>query len=111
MGFDYIIQYKSGTDNVVADALSRVQGSELLLMVLSTISSDLLTLIEQGWSQDPILANFIQQKQHNPDAFPKYQLVKGHLRRKGKLVISNDPNLRQKILQWVHASPTGGHSG
>jgi len=24
MGFDYIIQYKSGTDNVVADALSRV---------------------------------------------------------------------------------------
>jgi len=111
MGFDYIIQYKSGTENIVADALSRVQGTEFLLMALSTINSDLLTLIEQGWSNDPILSDIIQQKQCNPAAFPKYQLVGGQLRRKGKLVIGNDPGLRQKILQWIHASPTGGHSG
>lgn len=48
MGFDYIIQYKSGTENIVANALSGVQGAELLLVALSTINSELFTLIEQG---------------------------------------------------------------
>jgi len=74
-------------------------------MVLSTISFELLTLIEQGWVNIPKLANSLQQKQHNPAVFPKYQLVGGQLRRHGKLVISQDPHLRHKILQWLYASP------
>jgi len=37
MGFDYIIQYKSGVKNIVADILSRVSGSSLLLMAISHI--------------------------------------------------------------------------
>lgn len=35
MGYNFEIRYKQGKDNVVADALSRVTGSELLSMVLS----------------------------------------------------------------------------
>jgi len=62
MGFEYEIQYKSGTENLVTNALFRVQGSELLLMALSTIDSNFYTLIEQNWSKDPVLANIIQQK-------------------------------------------------
>ena len=111
MGFDYKIQYKSGTENLVADALSRVQGSELLLMALSTIDSNLYTLIKQSWSNNPALASIIQQKQYDPTAFPKYHVVRGQLRRKGKLVVGNDPALKLLILQWVHSSPTGGHFG
>jgi len=91
MGFDYTIQYKSGSENKVADALSRVSSSELLVMALSTISSELLALIEQGWSADPHLADIMQQKQLNPAVFPKYQLINGQLRRHGKLVIGQDP--------------------
>jgi len=37
MGFDYVIQYKSGVNNTVADALSRVTGASLLLMALTNI--------------------------------------------------------------------------
>ena len=48
MGFDYTILYKSGVENVVADALSRVTGASLLLMVISHIQSDLMQLIEQS---------------------------------------------------------------
>lgn len=34
MGFDYEIRYKSGRDNPVADALSRVPGSDVLCMAI-----------------------------------------------------------------------------
>jgi len=98
MGFDYNIQYKSGVQNAVADTLSRVSGSSLLLMTISHIQSDLLHLIEQSWLQEPHLQLVIQHKQNNLDLFPKYQLVHGHLRRKGKLVVGSDENLRTKIL-------------
>jgi len=55
MGFDYIIQYKSGEENVVANTLSRVFGTSLLLMAISHIQSDLLQHIEQSWINDPQL--------------------------------------------------------
>jgi len=42
MGFDYIIQYKSGAANNVANGLPRVSSASLLLMALSHIQSDLL---------------------------------------------------------------------
>lgn len=106
-----MIQYKSGTDNLVANALSRVQGSEILLLALSTRQSDLLALIEHSWQTNPALQRIIQQKQQNPNAFPKYQLLNGQLRRNGKLVMGANTNLRAKLLYWVHTSPTGGHLG
>jgi len=37
--------------------------------------------------------------------------VQNQLRRKGKLVVGFDDTLKTIILQWVHASPQGGHSG
>ena len=42
MGFDYIIQYKCGVENTVADVLSRVCSASLLLIAISHIQSDLL---------------------------------------------------------------------
>nr|XP_033514864.1 uncharacterized protein LOC117279428 [Nicotiana tomentosiformis] len=42
MPFDYVIEYKKGVENKVADALSRVSGAELLALVVSITDSDLL---------------------------------------------------------------------
>lgn len=43
LGFDYVISYKKGNDNLAVDALSRVKnGEELCALVLSTISTSLL---------------------------------------------------------------------
>jgi len=111
MGFDYTIQYKSGAENVVADALSRVTSPTLLLMAISHLQYDLIQLIEQSWNNDPHLQHITQQKQQNVDLFPKYQLVNNQLRRKGKLLLGLDIDLRNKILNCVHTSPQGGHSG
>jgi len=73
MGFQYEIHYKSGAENKVADALSRVQGSEILLMAMSTIQSDLMHQIEQAWQQDPTLG---------PDCFSKVSTFGGTIKEK-----------------------------
>jgi len=62
MGFDYEIHYKSGIENKVADTLSRIPGSSLLLITISTIQSDLIQLNEQSWSSDPYLQMIMQRK-------------------------------------------------
>lgn len=42
LGLDYVVIYRKGKENTAADALSRVTGSELLSMTISTASTDLL---------------------------------------------------------------------
>jgi len=55
MGYTYEIQYKSGAVNLATDALSRVAGFELLLLALSTIHPDLMSLTENFWYSEPTL--------------------------------------------------------
>lgn len=42
VGMDYVIEYKQGCGNKVADALSRVSNSQLMNLIVSTINSDLM---------------------------------------------------------------------
>ena len=42
MGFDFEVQYKKGQDNKVADALSRMQRSDISVMVINDVHDDLL---------------------------------------------------------------------
>lgn len=82
----------------MADGLSRVSSSSLLLMAVSISQSDLMGLIEQSWASDPYLQRIIQQQQQDANTFPKYQLIDGQLRRKGKLVMRADDSLKIKLL-------------
>ncbi|XP_074327831.1 uncharacterized protein LOC141665748 [Apium graveolens] len=59
MGFDYEIQYKGGVDNKVADALSRVQGSEILCLTISVVNSDLVQQINASYNLDSELADLV----------------------------------------------------
>nr|XP_009783631.1 PREDICTED: uncharacterized protein LOC104232193 [Nicotiana sylvestris] len=52
MPFDYVIGYKKGVENKVADALSRVLGGELFSLVIFTTSSELLQAIFDSWNSD-----------------------------------------------------------
>nr|GEZ13929.1 hypothetical protein [Tanacetum cinerariifolium] len=82
LGFDYEVVYKKGSANGAADALLRVQTSELFSMVTALVSTDLAKKIEASCQ----------------------------LTRKGKIVVGNDPELRKELLQYFHRGVVRGHS-
>ncbi|PNY06838.1 retrotransposon-related protein [Trifolium pratense] len=111
MGYDFEIHYKEGVNNNAADALSRKTRAELLPLLLNNAQEDLLERIKEYWSNDVVLQNSIQELQADAKSHPKFTWCRGELQRKGKLVIGADPKLKQVILNWLHDSPSGGHSG
>nr|GEW52061.1 putative reverse transcriptase domain-containing protein [Tanacetum cinerariifolium] len=91
LGFDYEISYKSGSDNLVADALSRISsGVELNELVLTSITTDLMQQVKESWTQDEKLQQLLLQLQSQTYKKDKYALVDGILRRKGKIVVEGD---------------------
>ncbi|XP_056696470.1 transposon Tf2-1 polyprotein isoform X1 [Spinacia oleracea] len=110
MGFDYEIQYKSGRENLAADALSRVQGSEVLCMAMSVVDSNLATLITASYQLDATLKAIVDSLEQQ-QLVVGYQLQHGILRKNNRMVVGPDQELRHKIITWQHASPEGGHSG
>lgn len=111
MGYSYEIQYKQGKDNVVADALSRVTGSQLLHLTIHHADPDLYDAISLLWQSDSYLRKIITDIQTDPTLHPKFSFANNTLRRNGKIVIGNDPEVKLKILKWLHDSAVGGHSG
>lgn len=97
MGFDFDIHYKEGVSNKAVDALSRRQGAELLPMLLDNAHQDLLTMIKHSWETDPLLRKIISDLQLNKVSHPKFTWIRDDLRRRGKLVIGSDPNVRNII--------------
>nr|GEY78067.1 putative mitochondrial protein [Tanacetum cinerariifolium] len=82
--YDYEIVYKNGSENVVVDALSRMDSSgELLQISFSFISSGVWDKVKDS----------------------------GILKRKGKVVVGDDPELRKELVQHFHDEAIGGHSG
>ena len=108
MGYNYDIFYKKGKDNIVADALSRIHSSELLTLVNSSISSELVDEIQNSYGNDPSLIVLIfQLKQqalpHSPYAWTDNQLIM-----KGRLVVGNNKDLLLKIIKMFHEMSLGG---
>ncbi|XP_019258307.1 PREDICTED: uncharacterized protein LOC109236562 [Nicotiana attenuata] len=106
--FDFEIQYKKGKENVAADSLSRVDGAELMSLMVSSVQVELWQAITANWASDPELIALIYSLPHSPQKH--YAWINNQLRRKGKLVIGHDAKLRNQILTLWHSTPSGGHS-
>jgi len=109
--FDYEIQYRQGKENVVADALSRVEGSEVLHMAMTVVECDLLKDIQAGYANDSQLQDIITALQRDPDSKKYFSWSQNILRRKSKIVVPANDNIKNTILLWLHGSGVGGHSG
>ena len=97
--FDYEIQYSQGKENVVADALSRVEGSEVLHMAMSVLECDLMQQIKQAYELDSSVKAIIEELKSKPFSRKHYSWSQNVLRRKSKIVVPMDVGIRDKILQ------------
>lgn len=110
MGYEFEILYKEGKENKAADALSRIEGVELIALVLNSVDADLLQKIQSTHS-DPHTSKIIQELEKDPASHQKFAWQDKVLRRKGKLVLGNSSEVKTFILHWLHDSSTGGHYG
>ncbi|GJU69087.1 transposon ty3-G gag-pol polyprotein [Tanacetum coccineum] len=112
LGYDYEIVYKNENENVVADALSRMESSgEILQISVSSVSSGVWDKVKDSWKNDLDTQNLIKSLEHHSYKGNKYSWTGEILKRKGKVVVGNDPELRKELVQHSYDEAIGGHSG
>jgi hypothetical protein len=109
--FDYVIEYKQGSQNVVADALSRKGNSGETCNALSVAVPLWVLDVEASYLGDNRCSSLLQELAVNPDSHPNYTLTSGIIRYKNRIFIGDSTNLKDKLFQALHSSAIGGHSG
>lgn len=99
MGYTFEIRYKHGKDNVVADALSHVTGSQLMHMVLSQAHTGFYDSLKLLRNTYPHLRKIVSDMEADKSSHPLFTLINRELRRRGKLVVGNDKTVKLHILK------------
>ncbi|KAM7497180.1 hypothetical protein LguiA_021594 [Lonicera macranthoides] len=113
MGLDYTIVYKRGCENKVADALSRREFKEdedAQCNALTTIQPAWLSEVSNSWTGDELVQTILAKLLSGSNDLSGYTFTNDTLRYKGRLYIGVNGDLRQKIIQELHHSGSGGHS-
>lgn len=111
LGLHYEIQYKSGVENNVADALSRCPTFTSDCAAITTVTPMWIQKVLQSYNQDAFISKIFSAKAIDPIAYADFSISEGLLRYKGKVVVGFDSVLRSTIIEEVHNSSYGGHSG
>ncbi|GJX59436.1 ty3-gypsy retrotransposon protein [Tanacetum coccineum] len=111
MPYDFSIIHRAGKENRGADALSRRPHTGALLTLTVPYCVE-VTEIKSGLQTDPYTSDIIQ-KLLSPDSssVSDFSFVDQFLFYKRRLVIPNISNLKVRLLQEAHDTPSGGHGG
>lgn len=80
-------------------------------MEMTVLECDLLKKIQEEYAKDEVLQEIIEGLKRNPKFKKHYSWTLDILRRKSKIVVPKSVELRNAILEWLHGSGQGGHSG
>lgn len=111
LGLDYVIQYKKGRENIIADALSRRGFEEGANNAITTITHTWLLEITESYREDKMAQKLMTELVSQVSADSPYSYTQGVIRYKGRIYVGSKGALRAKLLNLFHASSLGGHSG
>lgn len=109
LGLQYKIHYRSGSENRVADALSRCAQSSI--QAISVVVPQWLQDVQSSYASDSATQSMLTKLSVDPNAVPHFVLDNGLLRYKGRVWIGDDAQLHTRIVTALHCSAVGGHSG
>lgn len=110
LGLRYKVVYRKGAENQAADALSRRDHPKSLLVVSAPVHS-WLDQLKQWYSSDSEAKSLLAQLLVDGSARPPYQLRNGIIFYKDRIWLGPNRALQQQLLEALHNSPVGGHSG
>lgn len=111
LGLNYRIVYKKGSENSVADALSRRPHPEAQTFAISTPQPMWLEDVLASYSHDASVQTLMTKLTLDPQSVPHFTLNNGILKYKNRVWLGSNTTLHQKIMAALHCSPLGGHSG
>nr|GEZ30413.1 reverse transcriptase domain-containing protein [Tanacetum cinerariifolium] len=77
---------------------------------MNVASNKFVEAVKATWSSNSALKSVITSLQQGNSKNSRYTWSANKLRRKGKLVVGNDEQLRLKLISHFNDSPNGGHS-
>lgn len=111
MGLNYTIVYKQGRENIVADALSRKEVEEGMVLSASAVKLEWAVEVTESYKSDPHSEALIDKLSLNQGCCKPYTLGQEVLRYKEKICVGEAGELRPKLVRQFHDSLVGGHSG
>jgi hypothetical protein len=108
--FDYAIDYKKGKENRAADALRRRDNSTQLMSII-VLKPAWIDTVEASYISDAHFQEELQKLAVKPDPTSPFTLHVGILRYHGRIYIGDDKTLKTQLMESMHASAIGGHSG
>ena len=118
LGYNFVVEYKKGKDNLVSDALSKKvevedlspddDVSEGVLCMVSFPTPSWLTDLKDSYASDQDVQGTFQAFQLGKDVPKGFSIQNGLLLYKGKIYLGFCDALKVAVLQQVHDSPLGG---
>jgi hypothetical protein len=108
-GLQFKFAYKKGSENKVANALSRV-GFHFHLHSVSTVVPVWVQEVMNSYQTDTTASVLLQELAITQSNYLGYSLVDGVIRYKNKIWIGSNSALQTKLIASFHSSALGGHS-
>ncbi|GKB65613.1 ty3-gypsy retrotransposon protein [Tanacetum coccineum] len=114
MGFDFSIEYKPGTTNRAADALSRMfEEDKQLAASFMALSQPILGFMDDLRGENETLAELqdLHGRMDNGIALSGFRRENGLLIFKDRYYVGKNSKLKALLLREFHATPSAGHGG
>jgi hypothetical protein len=115
LGYDFVIEFKKGRDNKVADALSRQAESrpdqaDISIFLISFPTPTWVTDLKSSYQSNQQALDLLNALQTGVASPKGFSLQQGLLLYKGRIWLIKGSTFQQQLLEFIHSNPATGQS-